>query len=290
MPYLALVCNALIWGLSWWPLRQLQALGLHPLWATALFFVLGVVLISVWRPSAWSVLCRSPALWCLALAAGSTNAAFNWGVSIGEVVRVVLLFYLMPVWAVLLARLILGERLSTAALARVALALLGAVLVLKPASSAWPVFAGLPDVLGVLGGVGFALNNVLLRHQSHQDTSARALAMFAGGMVLPGLLAWTLAQQGVITAFPPWDARWLLGALALGLAMFCGNLALQYGASRVPVGISSVVMLTEILFAAGSAVWLGSEVLTGTVLAGGALILLAALLATREGGASAHAA
>ena len=286
MPYLALVGNAMIWGLSWWPLRQLQLLGLHPLWATAIFFLLGTFLVLLWRPSALAVFGRSPALWCLALAAGSANATFNWGVSIGEVVRVVLLFYLMPVWAVLLAWLVLGDRPTTSSALRVVLALFGAVMVLMPAHAAWPVFAGLPDVLGLLGGVGFAANNVLLRRQVHQDTSARALAMFIGGMLLPGLLAVVLSAQGVITPMPAWDERWFLGAMALGLAMFCGNMALQYGASRVPVSISSVVMLTEIVFAAGSAVCLGGEVLTSTVLIGGVLILLSAVLAAREGAAA----
>ena len=60
------------------------------------------------------------------------------------------------------------------------------------------------------------------------------------------------------------------------------NLALQYGAARVPVHISSVVMLTEIVFASGSAVWLAGEVLTPAIWMGGGLILLAALLAARE--------
>lgn len=289
MPYLALVCNAMIWGLSWWPLRQLQSMGLHPLWATTIVFVLSVGIVVLWRPAALGVVWRTPALWLLALAAGSTNAAFNWGVSIGEVVRVVLLFYLMPVWAVLLAWLALGERPTGAACLRVALALLGAVLVLKPADGAWPVFTGLPDVLGILGGLGFAVNNVVLRRQAHQDTSARALAMFCGGLLLPGLLAAVLSSQGAIPPLPAFDPAWLLGAVALGLAMFCGNMALQYGASRVPVNISSVVMLTEIVFAAGSAVLWGGEVLTATVLLGGGLILLAAVLATREG-SKAHAA
>ncbi|CAH0351366.1 DMT family transporter [Aquabacterium sp. CECT 9606] len=286
MPYLALVCNAMIWGLSWWPLRQLQAMGLHPLWTTSIFFVLSTALIMAWRPTALALLLRSPALWCLALAAGSTNAAFNWGVSIGEVVRVVLLFYLMPVWAALLAWLALGERPTSAAAFRVVLALLGAVLVLKPNDAPWPVFAGLPDVLGLVGGFGFAANNVILRQQAHQDTAARALAMFMGGVFLPGLLAVALSSQGIIPPLPAFDARWLLGALGLGLAMFCGNMALQYGASRVPVNISSVVMLTEIVFAAGSAVWWGGEVLTPIVMAGGGLILLAAVLAAREGAAT----
>ncbi len=108
MPYLALLFNALVWGLSWWPLRQLQAQGLHPLWATLLFFLLGGLLIGVSRPLAWATVWRTPALWVLALASGATNAAFNWGVSTGEVVRVVLLFYLMPLWAVGLAWWLLG--------------------------------------------------------------------------------------------------------------------------------------------------------------------------------------
>ncbi|MES2088441.1 MAG: DMT family transporter [Pseudomonadota bacterium] len=284
MPYLGLIFNAMVWGLSWWPLRQLQGLGLHPLWATTIFFLLGGVLIVAWQPVALRELRRSKALWCLALAAGGTNAAFNWAVSIGDVVRVVLLFYLMPLWAVLLARWILGERLTRWALVRIVLALSGAVLVLKPAHAPWPVFAGLPDVLAVLGGMGFALNNVLLRQQARQSASARALAMFAGGVVLPGLLAWALSSHGMITPWPAWDWSWVLGALALGLAVFGANLALQYGASRVPVHISSVVMLTEIPFAAGSSIWLAGSVLTPTIAMGGGLIMLAAMLATQEGG------
>jgi len=68
-PVLALTLNALTWGLSWWPLRRLEALGLHPLWATALVFTLVVLLISLVRPGAWVQLARAPALWVLVLAA-----------------------------------------------------------------------------------------------------------------------------------------------------------------------------------------------------------------------------
>ncbi|WP_374315856.1 DMT family transporter [Aquabacterium sp.] len=282
MPYLGLICNAMVWGLSWWPLRHLQNWGLHPLWATTIFFCLGTVLVSWWNPRAWLIVWRTPGLWALALAAGGTNAAFNWAVSVGEVVRVVLLFYLMPIWAVILARLVLHEPITRSAIVRVGLALAGALLVLKPAGAPWPTIEGLPDVLALCGGFGFALNNVLLRKQAKREASARALAMFIGGMLLPGGLAWTLSHMGVITPWPAWDVRWVIGALALGLAVFGANLALQYGAARVPVHISSVVMLTEIVFASGSAVWLAGEVLTPAIWMGGGLILLAALLAARE--------
>ena len=109
---LALVFNALVWGTSWWPFRWLQAAGLHPLWATALIYTLASTVIVAVRPRALGQVLRTPALWVLVAAAGTTNAAFNWGVVIGDVVRVVLLFYLMPLWTVLLARLLLGERFT----------------------------------------------------------------------------------------------------------------------------------------------------------------------------------
>lgn len=282
MPYLGLLFNALVWGLSWWPLRHLQAQGLHPLWATLLFFLLGGVLIGVSRPQAWATVWRTPALWVLALASGATNAAFNWGVSTGEVVRVVLLFYLMPLWAVGLAWWLLGERITRMALVRVSLALCGALLVLRPAEGGWPAFHGLADWLGLLGGMGFAITNVMLRRQSRQAASARALAMFLGGITLPAALGAVLASQALIPHWPPLQVAWLLPALALGALFFAGNMALQYGASRLPVHITSVVMLTEVVFAASSAVWLGGEVLCPTILAGGALIMAAALMASRD--------
>ena len=117
---MALVFNAFVWGTSWWPLRQLQDAGLHPLWATRdhLHARLARDRRSCGRAPAAQVL-RTPALWLLVAAAGLTNAAFNWAVVIGDVVRVVLLFYLMPLWTVLLARVVLGERLTRAAALRV---------------------------------------------------------------------------------------------------------------------------------------------------------------------------
>ncbi len=75
----------------------------------------------------------------------------------------------------------------------------------------------------------------------------------------------------------------LLVALAVGLVMgllfVAANMALQYGASHLPVNTASVVMLTEIVFAASSAVWLGGETLRPQVLLGGALIVSSAALA-----------
>ena len=283
-PVLGLLFNALVWGVSWWPLRQLQAQGLHAVWATAMFLAIGVLVIGVSRPAAWRRLATQPRLWALALAAGATNAAFNWGVSAGDVVRVVLLFYTMPVWAVLLAWWMLGERITPGALLRVGLALAGAVLVLRPADGGWPAFDGLADWLGLAGGLGFAVTNVLLRQLAAEQASARALSMFSGGVVLPVVLGLVLLWQGQATPPPAPQAGWVLMALGMGLLFVMSNMALQYAAARLPVRITSVIMLTEVVFAAVTSVWWGGESLGWPVLAGGALILSAAALAAHDKG------
>ena len=58
-------------------------------------------------------------------------------------------------------------------------------------------------------------------------------------------------------------------------------------AASLPANVTAVIMLTEVLFATASALWLGAGVLTPQVTVGGLLILLAALLATL-GAASDH--
>jgi len=277
-PALALTFNAFVWGVSWWPFRRLQDAGLHPLAATTLIYAIAVLVILLWRPMAWRELARHPALWVLVLASGTTNAAFNWAVTIGDVVRVVLLFYLMPLWAVLLARVLLHERLSQTALVRVALALAGALVILWPRDGGWPLPRSLPDVLGIVGGFSFALNNVMLRREAARSEGARALAMFAGGaLVALGLAGWVGGA-----ALPASAPGWIAGTLALSAFFLAGNLALQYGASRLPANATAVIMTTEVFFASASALLLGAGTLDGRLALGGAAIVGAALLAARE--------
>lgn len=269
----ALLANAAIWGLAWLPLRWLQAHGLHPLWATAIVYALAVVLITLVRPRAWAELARHRALWLIVLFAGGTNASFNWGVTVGDVVRVVLLFYLMPLWAVLLGRVVLGEPITRAAALRVAMALAGAALVLWPAHGVAPQLTP-ADLLGLSGGLCFACNNILLRREAARGSAAKGLAMFLGGCLVALLLALALA-----VAPPPAAGPWLWGALALAAAFMCGNLALQYGASRLPASTTAVIMVTEVLWATGSALLLGAGSASARLAVGGGLIIGAALLA-----------
>ena len=275
-PVLGLLLNALVWGVSWWPLREMQALGLHPLWSSGLTFGLALVVLSLWQPKAWQQLHATPALWTLMLAAGLTNVGFNWAVATGDVVRVVLLFYVMPAWSIPIAWWVLGERPTRGALWRLALALVGVALVLKTPDSPWPWPESASDYLALMGGASFAWTNALLRRHHDTPSGARMIAMFAGGTALSLGLAVVWVGLGH-TTLPP-DLSWWPYALGLGLTFLASNLALQYGAARLSAHTTALVMLSEVVFAALSSVALGVSELSARTLIGGGLIVLAAAL------------
>ncbi|MGI9151104.1 MAG: EamA family transporter [Limnohabitans sp.] len=279
---LALALNALVWGLSWWPLRQLDGNGLHPLWATAVVFLLATLVLTCISPSGWRHFRQHPQLGWLMLASGLTNVGFNWAVTTGDVVRVVLLFYLMPTWSLLLAWWLLNERPTRGALVRLALALVGVVLVLKTPASDWPLPQDLADVLALLAGFCFALTNIWLLRLQHTPESARMVTMFGGGALMAVACAivatWTgVIPSGVGDAATTW-APWVLG---LSAAFLVSNFALQYGAARLSAHTTAMVMMSEVVFASVSSVALGVSAPTWRIALGGGMVVLAALLASQ---------
>ena len=273
----ALMLNAFVWGVSWWPFRQLEGHGVHPLWATAIIYVVSLACLLVVKPFAWRGFAQHPMLWLLMAAAGLTNVGFNWAVTVGDVVRVVLLFYLMPLWTVLLAWPLLGEKPTATSLLRMVLALAGVVIVLKTPGSTWPVPESSADWLALMGGFSFALTNILLRKLNRTPGESRVMAMFGGGALMAMSAAGVGMANGMVALPPAPAASWLVFAVALSLAFLIGNLALQYGAARLSAHGTALIMLSEVVFASASSVAWGAAELTGRTWLGGSLILLAAL-------------
>ena len=282
-----MLVNALVWGISWWPFKRLESLGLHPLWATAIVYAMAFAAIALWslaRGVSWMGWRAHPALWALLVASGLTNVGFNWAVTVGDVVRVVLLFYLMPAWSVLVAWWLLGEKPHPMALVRLALALAGLVIVLKTPQTPWPLPESLADVLALLGGLSFAITNALLLKLKDSPESSRMLAMFGGGAVMASVAALAGLMVGVVQWQATFNSAWWPLVLLLSTAFLLGNLALQYGAARLAAHTTALVMLSEVLFASVSSVLLGAAQWENHTLIGGALILLAALLSVLDPG------
>ncbi|WP_034298089.1 DMT family transporter [Herbaspirillum sp. RV1423] len=269
----ALLVNATIWGLSWVAFKSLQQQGIHPLWATALIFSFCTIWMLLLKRKSLREMCRHPELIYVAIASGMTNTAFNGAVAFGDVVRVVLLFYLMPIWTVILARLVLHEPITRPALLRIALGLSGAMIVLYQPSIGVPLPHDMADWVALFGGFSFAVNNVMLRRLHDVADGARAIAMLSGGAVLSTGLGVAFAAVGLI-AWPGVIGTPSVPTLALWSVLFmASNLCLQYGVARLPANIAAVIMLAEIIIAAVSAWLFGAAELRVQDIVGGALII-----------------
>jgi drug/metabolite transporter (DMT)-like permease len=285
LPFLALMTNALIWGTIWWPFRQLQGMGVHPVLATALVYLIlfcGLLLV---KPAAAAMARRHPMLLLLAFTSGTTNVLFNWAATTGDVVRVVLLFYLMPAWSVLLAWYFLGEKPNKYSVLRLVLAFSGVLIVMIPAGATWQSLTAklsLSDALAIAGGFTFAGTNVVLRSQYRVPGEARMLAMFFGGLVAAGAMSVLGISLGRMPALPDIAWSWPLMVLFVAVLIMLSNWTLQYGASRLAATTAAVVMLSEVVFASASNVMIEGAVLSGRLLLGGALVLSASLIAAIE--------
>ncbi|HEY4074912.1 MAG TPA: DMT family transporter [Herbaspirillum sp.] len=270
----ALMTNALLWGLSWIAFKFLQAHGLHPLWANVIIFSVCVLLLIAMRPGALREMFGHRELLLVGITAGVTNASFNGAVAFGDVVRVILLFYLMPVWAVILARLVLHEPITLRSLMRIALGLIGAMIVLYQPSIGLPLPRSLPDWVAILGGMSFAFNNVMLRRLNGVSDAARGVAMLFGAALISAALGLVFASMGAM-AWPALSMT-LLPTLTLWSGLFLiAIVCLQYGVSRLPANITAVIMLTEILVATVSSWALGAADIRLQDLIGGVLIISA---------------
>ena len=185
----------------------------------------------------------------------------------------------MPVWAALIAVKLLGEPLTLRSCLRIALGLLGAGFVLWHPNLGLPLPQSLADVLAVIGGIGFALNNIMLRKASGASDAGRAQAMFVGGTLMCLGLGLVFNQMGVI-ATPPMPSAtnaWsIYGTLFIWTILFlAANYGVQYGASRLPAQLTALIMLSEIVVAAGSSIALGAAQLRWQDVVGGLLIIAA---------------
>ena len=275
-PAWALLAGAALWGVLWWPYRLLARAGIDGLWSTFFTYGLTLLLGIAFFPRAARVLLRMPPLAVLmGLAIGWSNLAYVLGILEGEVMRVLLLFYLAPLWTVPIAWMLLRERPDGAALAVMALAFTGAMTMLWHPELGIPWPASRAEWLGLLAGLLFALGNVLVRRLQQLDDREKSIVIWAGvtlaasihlpGSKLGGEAAWSLAA-----GHAPMIAGVALALVAMGLA-------LQFGLSRLAANRAIVILLFELVVAAVAAYYLAGEKLRPQDWIGGALIIAASV-------------
>jgi drug/metabolite transporter (DMT)-like permease len=278
LPVLSLLFTATLWGIVWYPLRLLEARGLAGLWS-ALISYGSALCVCVWAffTERRSLRDNLLPLFFLGLSAGWCNVAFIMAVLDGTVVRVLLLFYLSPFWAVLLGWLLLDERPDGRMLLVFVTAVGGAIIML------WDAHIGLPwprdasDWLAVSAGFAFALSNVIVRRLQTVGIWLKSVATWLGVVVVAGI--WIVAGHA---PSPVIDAGTFVFAILLGVGGFLVmTLTVQYGVARMPVHRSAVILLFELVAGAVSSLLLTDETVLPREWLGGAMIVVAAWLAAR---------
>ena len=280
LPVFSLLLAATLWGLFWIPLRWLESLGLSGLFATFLIYI-GTLVISVpmllikraeWRHQPGLLL-------AIMLSSGWCNTAFILAIIDGEVMRVILLFFLSPLWSTLLARMVLKEYLSTMAYVTLTLAVIGALMILWEPSLGMPWPGSNADWLAISSGIAFAFTN-LFTHMAKKTSIQTKTAVAWLGVILVSGLALLLTDSTMVVS----DGTSILMALLIGLLlMSVMTFAVVYGVTHMPVHRSAIILLFEIVVAAVSSYLLTDERMDWYEWFGGMIVIVAAYLAaTRQ--------
>lgn len=279
LPIICLLIAASLWGVFWYPLRLLETYGLNGLWSSLLVYC-GTLLVALpivirrrreIAQQPWSLL-------AILLCSGWCNTAFILALLEGEVVRVILLFYLSPIWATLLARLVLKEQLSLAAYSITVLALAGAMIMLWSPEVGYPWPQNQADWLAISSGLAFAFTNLFVHLTKGASIELKTAVSWLGVIAVAGLIL--LLDS---SAMAPKDVDGIVFALILGAAgMTVMTFCVVYGVTHMPVHRSAVILLFEVFIGGLSAYLLTEERMSWLEWFGGGIVILAAYLAARQ--------
>jgi len=276
----ALIIAATMWGFIWYPLRLLEEGGLHGL-GSSLFMYTGTFLAALYllRGRCGEFRYAPISLFIIGLTVGWTNIAFILAILEGTVLRVLLLFYLSPIWAILFARIILGERITLRVWGVLFIAMTGALIMLWHEESSVPYPQNTADWYALTSGISFAMSNVMMRKTQAVSIQVKTVTGWFGVVILASVIL-LFKQSSIINAVNPYM---ILFAILLGATFIVVmTLSVVYGVSHLPVHQSAIILLFELVVGAVSSMILTDESVLMREWFGGALVLSAAYFAARE--------
>ncbi|MDO8812783.1 MAG: DMT family transporter [Gallionella sp.] len=282
MPIFGVLSGALVWGLIWYPYRVLQDVGISGALATSITYLLAMLCGVIMLPRVWRELRphnKTGAGWwtvALVLSAGWSNFGYVLAVLHGEVMRVLLLFYLAPLWTILFSYWLLGERLNRYGYLIIALSFGGAFIMLWEPQLGLPLPQSLAEWVGLSAGMSFALSNVVSRRAAHLSVAAKSSSVLLGTTLLTAPLLWW--QGGLQNQLLAINAQaWLILAL-LGIVLCATSFAVQYALTSLTANRAIILFLFELVVAAISSYFLADEAMQLRDWLGAILIISATLL------------
>ena len=283
---LSVAAGAAVWGLFWIPLRYLDKLGLHGLWAIA-----AVSLTAALAALSLGIAFRHPAkhsfytlrsTWKIGVALGLSMVLYFVGVLFSDVIRVIFLFYLLPVWTTLAARLLYAESIRPAQLVVIATALVGLWLLLGGGNNL-PIPHNFGDWCGIGAGFCWGVSLALLRgHPSTDPLISTLVTLLIGGSLAISVALLLSATPNISSQALPAPTgliqATLIATLFGCLVLFPAMYSQIWGARLIPAPTAALVTMVEILVATVSAYFLIGSKLSAISWVGGLLIVSAVVV------------
>lgn len=275
---LGLMFGAFVWGTIWYPYRLLEQNQIAGISSTILTYLCAIAL---GLPFIWKKLKQS--VWNnqligLGLTAGFANLGYVVSVLEGEVMRVLLLFYLAPLWTILFSRILLNERLNQIGWLVMLLSIIGAMIMLYEPKLGLPLPQTKAEILAVLAGAFFALSNVISRKIETVNIEGKALAIWLGVVAVSGIaLFFSEESTHLIKHVEHMQFSTMIIIVLIGLGLFINSLTVQFGLSVLPANQAIIILLSELVFAAVSAYFLAGESMQLREWLGGFLIVSASV-------------
>jgi drug/metabolite transporter (DMT)-like permease len=271
---LVLFISSAGWGLTWLPIKGLTDLGLNSMHLIFAAFATGAIILLPWlikQFSQWKLSIKF--LLMIAFTGGLANAAFQTAIAHGEVVRVMILFYMLPVWSVVGGRIFLKEKIDLIRMIAVTLCLAGAFIILDVWHASWKGISWV-DVLAIISGMALAATNILFRYTQTVPVMSKVSVMFIGCTLLVSVPMVIFTSGDHLPDNNAIFYAMLYGGIYLTLI----TIGTQWAVTQMEAGRSAVIIVVELVVAVVSAAMLLHTDLMLFEVFGGIMVLVAALL------------
>lgn len=268
---------AVAWGMWWWPLRHLTSYGPDIVVVNAGLMTFATVALTPFLLirrlrqgfGHWSTLVSGAML-------GIALIFWNHALAEGTVLRCAVLFYLSPVWSLLVGRVFLGDAVAPGRLLPILPAVAAAGLLVVGEGGSGMYFET-ADLLALSAGFAFTLSGTAARMGPVNWYPRLLIACIAGALVV-----WPMV--GAVPVAHLAEAGGWIGILAIVAVLgVCLIFPAQLAAGSVISGrCLSIILLAEIMTAATSAAFIAGESLGPLQWASLGLIMLVAVLECRQ--------
>lgn len=281
-PSIILFVTVALWGIFWLPLRHIEAAGISGVWAVIainivpLAFLLPIIF---YRRNTFFTDIKTKAI--VGIAMGGGMAFYAIAFLYTSVLRTTLLFYMSPIWATLLAMLLLKEKVNMGRWIAISTGFVGLLLILSGKSATdFSNSFNRGDLFALLSGLLWGYGTVVVKKSNDIPAIDLVPSQYVGATVIAALVLLTTIgntnfripelQQG-IDALPLIIGFYAL--LVLPTIIICTRIV-----QILSPGRACLLMMSEVLVAGISAPLLAGESISTTEWLAGFIIISATVI------------